>query len=442
MRRPPSGSQLGRAIICVPSSVLPEVRSVSRETENEAANRGKELHQFLFNVLLYGRENALRHVPPEYLTDCEAIDTEKLPAAAQLSFQGELGLAYNFRTDTARSLGSGLNRDYSGVDDTCEIAGTPDAIGLADDHVVVWDYKTGQKYLGAPKDSWQLKAYALFAARTFKKDKALIGFIRIDEEGTPRFSSDLLEPWDLDEIAEAIHGMMRQREAMISGVILAETYAEGDHCTGCSSFASCPIKTGLSSALGRNQVDLLPVGTRLTPEFAAVAFSRLRLAKQVLEAVEIQLKEYTKEFGAVQLPNGNWWGPGPQKSIEIDPVEARPLLEVGIAVEAVKTQTTLTKEDLAEAHKHVFTRANGGKVRGVGKAFDELLETLTKAGAAKVVTKTVWRERKNAPGSMETKNIPPTQISAGSTTIGVDKSEPHDFEPLPPEDELRGVSSS
>jgi len=70
------------------------------------------------------------------------------------------------------------------------------------------------------------------------------------------------------------------------------------------------------------------------------------------------------------------------------------VLPPDIANVAIKTTTTLRKSDLEDAHKESFRAAQGQAARGVGKSFEQLLERLVDAKAARYVTETVFRERK------------------------------------------------
>lgn len=423
-RRPPSGSRIGRAMACIGSTALPEVGYLAQQSDDRTpSERGRVLHAFLFDVLRLGVERALALVPPRYYADALAIDLARMPAVRPESFTGEVAIAYDVEASTARFLGSGLERDYSTADHTRELCSTLDILGDSDEAAVIYDYKTGFRYLGRPGNSWQLRVYGLYAARALKRDRAVVGFIRINEEGHPYFSTVVLEPWDLDEIADLVRDMMARRAKQFEVATPWDLdLVEGDHCDGCPSVSVCPAKMFLARAMGQPELELrrdvfatleMPA---LEPGTVAAARDRAKLVEKLLEKVDYQLRTFVRNHGDVQLASGKWWGVGTAKELEIDPVLARPLLDIEVANEAIVTVTSCSKTALEEAVHAKWKRDHEGKPKGQGAEFDRVVGLLVEKQAAKYVEKERFGERKEPARRAETQALSEETKTDGTQT--------------------------
>lgn len=85
-----------------------------------------------------------------------------------------------------------------------------DVVHLAKDGgLYVDDYKTGRpENIDHAAESWQLRALGLAAARFHGRDRVRVRMIHVDDAGRCRVhSEDLIEPWDLEEIAIALRDL-------------------------------------------------------------------------------------------------------------------------------------------------------------------------------------------------------------------------------------------
>ena len=334
-----TGSGLERAAICPASAVLPHVQTVS-----EHAERGSQIHAFLEAVNAKGREAALAEVDDEIRPVCEALDVAKLPTDPS-RFAAEVAFAYDTENGQARELGRGIGRAYD-VTPT-EIAGTADVIALLDDDgVFVADFKSGWSRRTAARESLQLRFYALCAARTYGRSRAVVQVIRLFEDGETWTDEAALDAFDLDafalDLGALMSGIEADRKALAAGI--EPEMVEGSHCKWCPAFSRCPAKVALVQ---------LPPRVEITPDGAAAAYQRLRLYREALDKAEAILKDYARA-NPILLPDGTVYGPRYDSTKRLDGAVAAKVLrdllgdkgEAGIEVEV--TQASI-KRALAAA---------------------------------------------------------------------------------------------
>lgn len=233
-------SALARAKVCPASVLLGGVRDL-RDTLARA--RGSAIHAYLCDVVKLGEAEAIARVPKLFVEECLAIDLASLPHSSSMAWAVELAMAYDCGNDTAREISRGLgDRDYSSCSDD-ELPGTADVVGLTADAVVVLDVKTGWARLGRPAESLQLLGYAVAAARLFKRDEAIVGWIRLTD-GQPRYEYAKLDCFALDAAAAAIAEVVEAvRHAELNSEPLEPTISS--HCTYCPSYLRCPAQATL-----------------------------------------------------------------------------------------------------------------------------------------------------------------------------------------------------
>lgn len=332
-----SGSNLYRIEACGGELVLPQ----TREAESVYCSYGSVMHAFLSAVSQVGREEALARAPEEHRDALALVDVEALPSSRPEQYASEVAFAYEWRTDKARELGRGMNRDYSGLAGD-ELPGTADVVGVTEDAVVVFDFKNGFAPLGPVKDSLQLQFYALSAARAYGKERAIIGFIcRLD--GDPIYSRAELDSLDLDAAAARIRAVMER-----PAIAIPEGLVQGGHCRYCPSFGACPAKVALLRSI---LADQSPV---LNSETAPALFARLLLAEEVLEKVRAMVQEYARAT-PIHLPGGEVFGLVDVGRESIDADLAAPVLASlygpGVAAGAIEIEKKLTKAALKRALK-------------------------------------------------------------------------------------------
>ena len=360
-----SGSSLYRVEACGGELVLPNVP----EAENAYASLGSIIHAFLRDVSVLGLAEALAKGPEEHRDALAAIEVSALPACQPDQYASEVAFAYDWRHDKARELGRGLNRDYSGLT-ADELPGTADVVGLTAEAVVVLDYKSGWKPLGRPRDSLQLLFYALAAARTYGRDRAVVGFIR-RLDGDPIYTRAELDMLDLDAAAARIRALMERPAPAVPGGLV-----QGAHCQYCPAFGQCPAKLGLVRGLFDGELPALDADT------APLVFERLVLAEEVLERVRHTVQEYARSK-PIRLPDGKVFGLKDCGVESIDPDLGAPVLAEAFGPEvvaaSVEVEKKLTKAALGRALRTYQATHPGTKITKLQQHAMELLRT---AGAA------------------------------------------------------------
>lgn len=400
MKTPISISQLARIFACVFAGVLPQVRHVGRF----AATRGKVLHKFLCDVLVDGYDQALAVVPIDFRESCEVIDFRLLPKAGE--FAAEVAFAYNWRDDTARELGRNMDRRYDGlVDEETEIAGTADVVGVTEEAAVVLDYKTGWADLGPAGNSWQLKGYAVAAARAYGKTRATVGFVRIGMNGKPFFDVVDLNAAELDAAAGEMRALLRrvtllrqlgpseQHEHVMRvfldgrppedlGTLGPAQYVEGPHCRQCASVPFCAAKMRLVAQLASAPQNMLDSGSVpvLSERELSTAYERLERVKLLVKHVEDALEERAAVTPFPIESRPGWvYGPVEKVEDEVQLEESRGLLRdrygLTAANAAIKSEMTKASIERAlEAHwirDEAGARIPGRKITPTMRAFVE-----------------------------------------------------------------------
>ena len=315
-----TGSALDRIYACPVSETLPHVDEV-----NEDQARGTAVHDFLYNVSRMGRDAALDAVPDEWREVCASIDLDRLPACDPDSWAGEVAMAYDTLTDTAREIGRGIGRDYGETLPT-EIPGSVDVVGLTDDCAVVVDYKGRWSAAPPARVNKQVRFYALCACRIWNKPSARVGICRVGDDGSAVWDWATFDGFELDEIANEVCGTQDEVAAAREGRRKAVI---GPHCRYCPALAHCPAQNRLALALGAgdalsvaidapNEADVTEaiVGS-LTPENAAQAWHRLKAAKRIVDQVDAALRAYAG-FQPLDLGNGKTLAARPGKRDSVD----------------------------------------------------------------------------------------------------------------------------
>lgn len=373
--RLPSASGLQRAFACPASRFLPRVTKPSTVD----ARRGTAVHKFLEECGEMGRERALERVPEEYRDHAAAIDMERMPIGDGVSFAAEVALAWDCETGDARELARGKGREEAYADaKPTEFVGTLDLLGLTDDSVVVMDPKTGWGWTPPAAVNWQLRFAAIAATTVYGKTRARVAIVKLREDGSPWFDWHEVEALDLAVYAAELRDLGREILAGQPSVVLSAV--EGEHCAYCPSFAHCPAKARLAVSLGAGSI-AEDVTAALTPETAAKAWERIKLARAVLKEVEAKLEEYALN-SPVTLTDGQVLGPVESESDDIDDEKAAKVLDAHygpLSLHAVAP--SVTKKGIEKMARHI-KETKGGTIK---EAKDMALALLRKHGA--VVTK-------------------------------------------------------
>lgn len=255
--RDPTGSKMHRVLRCPASAALPQIDDLE---PRPPAVRGTKIHRFLQRVselkrdgmtLDLARAAALRElaadklVTPDVYAYLEILDVEAMP----VDLAAEVAIAYDWSARTARELGRGGGRDYTGIKLT-EIAFTTDVLGVGEDRVYVGDYKSGHAWIPPPADNGQMLTMGLGAAKLHGKDEAELELLLPDEDGQPRRVTAIVGVFELDAFADDVERAMSDvaTAKAIVGRGGTPNVVTGEHCRYCPAFRACPAQQGLVRA--------------------------------------------------------------------------------------------------------------------------------------------------------------------------------------------------
>ncbi len=254
-----TASQVERIERCPASAALPTVRET-----NEWSEVGDEKHAIMKRVIDICGEGvtvgdavtaALSEAPPAIAEAMADLPWDILPVGK--GFAAEVAMAIDLETGEARELGRGLSREvvYRDLKPT-EFGGVADIIGLADDHVLVPDWKFGWTEHARARENRQLLTLALMACKIWKKPKAKVSIVRLPERGNPWIDTAELGQFELGlhlanlrKIRDRVEYEIR---ASAEGVVKTNP---GQWCRFCPSFAACPSQTAMIRAAAGGTLD-------------------------------------------------------------------------------------------------------------------------------------------------------------------------------------------
>ncbi len=303
-----TGSKFDRFMACRGSEFHPHVQS----PPGKHADSGTAKHGWV----LAGEEPA-----EEFAEQAKAIDASALPEGTS-----EVALAYNWREDTARVLGTNIGRAYPTDGD--EVCLSIDRLGLTETHAENWDFKSGRATFEDAR--WQLTIGALAACRAYGKDNALIGLLHdIDGvlvRGTPRELGPLELAAAASEVFEALSAPP------------PPDVVEGPHCRYCPAFAACPAKPGLARSL-TGMPELV-----LNDDSVPRILTALESGERVLKDVRAAVREFVSHR-PVRLADGSTLAMQEVSRESIDATKARAVLTPALwdaAAEFKLTKSALT----------------------------------------------------------------------------------------------------
>lgn len=355
-----TGSGIDRARACIASVALPHSRAI-----REASTLGTVIHEYLMNVSLVGKEEALKRVPEAHQDTCAAIDLEQLPQVDPRSYAAEVAYAYSTANDTGRELGRAINRAYEGLEPG-DVPCTLDSVGLTEDAVVVIDWKTGWAEVPAPAENWQLRFGALAASRTHGRRRAHVAIGRI-REGEVTFEWGELDELDLEttaaELRDLVERQKEEEERLRDG--RPPRTVTGPHCKYCNAFPYCPAQAGLLRELVVASVGDQPAPI-ITPENAPELLRKY-------EAVSLVVKRFGEVLDAyatrtpIPLENGEVYGRVIRKTETVDPIKGAAILGERFGLEvanaAVKNEPTLPKNRMEIAIRAWMAEHPGNKFK-------------------------------------------------------------------------------
>ncbi len=393
-------SSLDRVMACPASAVLPPTREARHPSE--WASRGTVIHAFLRDVNHLGREEALARVPLEHLEACEGIDLSRMPVDSD-SYAAEVALAYDWAKDAGREINRGIDsRDYGAW--PSEVAGRTDVVAVTDSAVRILDYKTGYRFLGKADESWQLRGYAIAAARAYGKREAEVSFVRVTESGEPWFISERLSFLQLEETAlaltttgETVEQLKKDgageegKRALLEGHLSEHL----QHCHYCPAFWECPAKRRRLETMARRGEAQL-AAPPAPGELAAIALRELYLDDQLNERRREQLRNVAAVEAIPVLDKpGLVWGPISTPREEFDPIRGTAVLTARygeeMALAAVENKPKLTKASLERALR---VWMQGHKGNRITKLKETAIQALREGEAAVIRRHTEYREHR------------------------------------------------
>lgn len=281
-----TASGLERAMRCGASLHLPRAASTS-----PAADRGTWRHAFLARIGEVGADAALAEVPEEHRDACAALPLDELPT----NLTAELAVAYDVVSGKARILGTNLGRAYGQLG-PAEIAGAADVVGLGEGQALVLDWKSAG-YRGRARESLQLRFLALAVSRVYGVERVRVEIVRLGDGGEIWRSWHVYEGLDLDLFAAEL------REWGTADA--SHEPHEGPWCDRCPSFAVCPAKARLAVHVAEGRLlEGAEANLPLSAERAGLAWSKIKLARKLLDHVERACFASLDEHGSLPLPDG------------------------------------------------------------------------------------------------------------------------------------------
>lgn len=285
----PTASSLERGIHCPASFCLPQIR----ERGGKAANRGTEIHRFLENCHYEGRDAALGKVQAEFQEVCSRIDVQALmPEGTEIHPEAAFG--WDWSNGTARCLGFGKERDYTGQLAT-ELVGTLDQFLVWDDVVLCRDFKSGYGYLAPAEKNWQLRFFGLCLHSFYEgKKQVVVEIVKILDTGEFACEPAELSADDHAITAQVLRGMVQDISDAQEVVNQGKTpdVSAGMYCKYCPAWEACPAKgASLQKYLAGQKftIDALPAAYQLIRDLEQYAKKGLEVIKEAVDEEPLDL---------------------------------------------------------------------------------------------------------------------------------------------------------
>lgn len=266
--------------------------------------------------------------------------------------------------------------DFSVELSHCVLTGHIDARSVEDERAFILDYKTGRQHedhyhqmaayaYGTWADKGKPEKYTVYVTSVYLEDTAVKPY---------EFTAQQLLEWE--------------KELAIK--ILDTRYTAGRKCAFCQLQDSCPAyRVYGANARGyllANDNIPMPTWDAMTPEDRGAIVDAMYVLEKAIDRVKLGLRNLVRTKGAVNIGGGKEYVLVEQKERQIDVVKAMPVLVKRIGREAVYRNSRLPLDTVLS---EVAGRALKGKK---GKAKEELLEELDKAGAiVRSTTTKMWR---------------------------------------------------
>ena len=354
-----SPSSWAREAECLASTVYMHTKSTGPR-----AVRGTSLHRFLCGHAKAKtdeeRAEALEEVDADWRPAATAIDWSRMPDLNPETGVPELAIAWSPSTGIVRELGRNGAVEHDDLEELLEgdeMGGIIDWCALTADAVFVTDWKFGYQRLERAEVNHQLRAYSLFAAKLFGREKAICSYARIFDDGGVSWDIATMDALKLDAAESALRQHLKRVEAARlayrnSGVIPVPK--ESGLCRYCPAQNSCRAKAALlGSVMAKDpaKAELLArLPEPLTEEAAAELWLQLCSAEQIIARLKGNVRDLARIWGSLKLANGNVLAETEttRESIDVDFARAPLVARFGEEAvdQAIVIEKKLTKERL------------------------------------------------------------------------------------------------
>jgi len=376
----PSASKIALAMRCA-YPWHPRSFPWPKEPRSDAAKRGDAVHAV---AEPHEPGESTEHLHARTAEDAVRVAVDDLTRDSL--YLRERSIAYDPMADAARLLPKAAHRDYRQVR-SGEFVGTFDLLVVRPGLVQIVDHKTGNAARkGRASNAWQLRMLAVAVRRLLGADFVDVAFVHV-EDGDYRVDSHEFAPWDLDEYARALRGLVR----IIEGA--AQEPSPGPHCYDgyCPMRSTCPAMAAVVERVHEGAKLRLPVlGDEPRNDEEAKAWrTGLRMAEEWVERKRAGLAAYATRH-PVDLGGGTMYG-----LVEVTKEDKWDLTVPGAADlvrevagdEAIKVRIT-TSKDAIEAGARARQTKRGEGTKRVMLAYAEL----RKMGALSASTYSSVRE--------------------------------------------------
>ena len=394
-----SPSSWAREAECLASTVYMHTKSTGPR-----AVRGTSLHRFLCGHAKAKtdeeRAEALEEVDADWRPAAAAIDWSRMPDLNPETGVPELAIAWSPSTGIVRELGRNGAVEHDDLEELLEgdeMGGIIDWCALTADAVFVTDWKFGYQRLERAEVNHQLRAYSLFAAKLFGREKAICSYARIFDDGGVSWDIATMDSLKLDAAESALRQHLKRVEAARlayrnSGVIPVPK--ESGLCRYCPAQNSCHAKVALLQAFMADDPDkaqvLATLPEPLTQEAAARLWPQLQHASAIIKRLTGNVKDVVRIWGPLKLANGKILTEVEKPFESIEPEYARAPLKARFGEEAVeaiiKKEESLTKKALDGL---LHDNSSHGKKAALKR---DVMKELDDAGALRVVVKRAVEE--------------------------------------------------
>ncbi len=261
-----------------------------------------------------------------------------------------------------------------------------DVVTVGSRGLVVTDWKTGFAQASEEKitESWQLRAYGLFAARAFGADEVTVELAHVSEEGV-RSDPMTLDVLELGLIEARIRGLLKWLGQ-------GQPPRSGRHCTSkyCPILSVCPIpqKAMLQIQRSVDAATALPVTAHIQDEEHAKKVRRgLKMVKSALPAIEAALDLWVERNGGFEIEPGVWYGPVEhegKRRVDVEVPGALKVIREHLGEHAEMALSLDTSQAALKRAARSAAAAAGDTERGAeGRVFKPLWAELQNVGAVK-----------------------------------------------------------